>query len=81
MPRYLNHVTDAVQTLLDFKEPYWGVPLVGKAEYGVRVPLQRKFLGDGELLIFNLEEVKDSGSFVRSLMADLWNLQVHFDAV
>ena len=81
VPGYLNQVTEAVQILLDLKQPYWGPPLVGKAEYGARVPVHRKFLGDGELLIFDLSQVADSAKFVRSLLADFWSLQAHFDAV
>ena len=82
VPRYLNTVTEAVSTLVYGGEAPW-IPEDANVARAVRAlpvaPIERKFLGDGELLLW--EVPKDRPGFVLSVLNRFWNLYLWFDGV
>jgi len=89
VPRYLNHVTEAMSIILSGGTAYWTF----KPEKNVAKPirlkalpftlLQRKFLGDGELIIWKIEDPDDPelAENLKYLINRLWVLQSAFSYV
>jgi class 3 adenylate cyclase len=80
--RFLNIITSAI----DGGDCYWwrkdGRYTVEPFEALPLKPVQRKFLGDGELLIWNIPGTEGyPDEFTVYLMNRLWNLQAHFPAI
>ena len=82
VPRYLNSVTEAVSTLVYGGDAPW-IPEHANVDRRVRAlpvaPVERKFLGDGELLLWQVP--KDRPGFVLSVLNRFWNLYLWFDGI
>jgi hypothetical protein len=89
VPRYLNRITQAISIIISGGNAYWTSQVKG----GKTVPiiysplpyklLQRKFLGDGELVIWRLDNPDDArvNSYLSYLINRLWGLQQKFEHV
>lgn len=81
VPRFLNHVSDAVTVTFAGGHSYWLDPPQDATP--LLAPVHQKFLGDGMLLVWTPERGQNSFSegFLRALCNRLWNLKFMFHRV
>lgn len=78
VPRFLNRIADVITISIEGGESYWDTPARTGPISGLKLR-QRKFLGDGELLIFDIDENDPKG--ISRLMNRLWNVQAFFHKI
>jgi class 3 adenylate cyclase len=79
--RFLNHVFDAVSTVIEGGSAYWD-RRIRKPDPLSLQPVHVKFLGDGALYVWTTKEGKDfSTSFITNLCNRIFNLKIWFDQV
>jgi class 3 adenylate cyclase len=81
VPKFLNHVSTAIQTCLYGGLAYWS-PNARELGPLRSVPIHEKFMGDGALYVW-VDRMDDPirDSTVRALCNRLWNLKTDFDKV
>lgn len=75
VPRFLNRVAEALTIIVSGGDPYWSPDTERFKPIGLALE-HRKFLGDGELLIWRVDE--DKTHIITYLLNRLWTLQHHF---
>lgn len=80
-PVYLNIIDQVMDDILKGKKPYWsGKPPQVKYNWH-KVLAHRKFLGDGELLVFKTDALPRQTGLIKSLINDIWTLTANFEKV
>ena len=89
VPRYLNRITEAISIIISGGNAYW----TSQTKAGKKVPvnysalpyklLQPKFLGDGELIIWRIDDPDDQKvkTYLSYLINRLWGLQQKFESI
>lgn len=80
VPGFLNHVYDAMRIIINGGTAYWmDAP---KDQYeALFPPTHEKFLGDGSLYVWSLQDYKNTQEFLVTICNRLWNLKDNFSIV
>jgi class 3 adenylate cyclase len=81
VPKYLNHVLEVLNIVINGGENYWGNDIEGNPGKidPLPKPIHTKFLGDGVLYIWKYDDFKQLE--IVSLINRLWNVKVFFNKV